>query len=325
MATMKEDEIYHEPVLVEEITRWLAPPPGGVVFDLTVGGGGHVAALLAISSADVRVYGVDRDLTAVSRVRERFRNTPQVRDIIHAPFGDLAMICGGLGVEKIDVALLDLGVSSAHLDQSARGFSFQSDGPLDMRMDQSQTLTAHNVIRDYSFEELRKILRDFGEERNAGRIASAIVRERERSEITSTERLRRIVESASPREHITKTLARVFQALRIAVNDELGQLSRALTSVVDMLAYGGRVGVISYHSLEDRLVKNSFRDAANPCVCPLSAPVCVCGRTATLRILTKKPIVPTPEEVARNPRSRSAKFRVAERISPAPAGRGKLQ
>ncbi len=312
----------HRPVLAEEVTAALAPAPGRVYIDATVGGGGHAERLL---EAGARVVGLDRDEAALGAAAERLaRFGDQVR-LIHAAFADLPAIAAAEGLQPADGLLLDLGVSSAQLDDPGRGFSFQAEGPLDMRMDRRQPLTAADLVNRLPVEELARLIRTLGEERWAGAIARRIGRERARAPIETTGRLAEVVAAAvaaaeartgrgqrgRPRIH---PATRTFQALRMQVNDELGQLERLLAAAPDLVKPGGRLAVISFHSLEDRLVKAVIRAGAGGCRCPPGLPVCRCGGTASWRPLTRKPITPGEAEVAANPRARSAKLRVAERI-----------
>ncbi|HSH00696.1 MAG TPA: 16S rRNA (cytosine(1402)-N(4))-methyltransferase RsmH [candidate division Zixibacteria bacterium] len=316
MSEREGTEFAHEPVLRDEVTTWLALPTGGVGLDCTVGGGSHLAALAAGSAPGAEFYGIDRDRDAVAAARHALRDLPQVKQIICAPFGRLSAVLGELHITRIDRALFDLGVSSYQIDTPQRGFSFQQGGPLDMRMDTTMANTAADLVNTAAEAELSLIFFKYGEERRARRIAAEIVRQRAATTFSRVEQLRETIERAVGKANLTKTLARIFQALRIAVNDELGELERALPQAVAALNPGGRIGVISYHSLEDRTVKDFFRSRTGECVCPPGLPVCACGATAELTVLTRKPVTPTADEIARNPRSRSAKFRVAEKLEP---------
>ncbi|MFQ5607369.1 MAG: 16S rRNA (cytosine(1402)-N(4))-methyltransferase RsmH [Candidatus Zixiibacteriota bacterium] len=316
MTKAERNEFVHEPVLVDEVAEWLALPGGGVGFDLTVGGGSHLAVLARRSAPGAEFYGVDRDRDAVAAAQANLRDTPQVKQIICAPFGELAGVLAELNITTIDCALFDLGVSSFQIDTPRRGFSFQSEGPLDMRMDQTHTTTAEELINTLPENELASLIFRYGEERRAKRVAREVIRVRSVRPMRTVQELRDTIETAVGPANLTRTLARVFQALRSAVNDELGELERALPQATQALNKGGRLGVISYHSLEDRIVKDFIRSQSGECVCPPGLPVCACGAREELRALTRKPINPGSSEIARNPRSRSAKLRVAERVSP---------
>ena len=302
----------HFPVMLTECIELLDIKPDGTYIDGTFGRGGHSREIAKKLSPSGKLYCIDRDETAIAYGRETFSEVSNVC-FIKGDFCDIP----DLVFEKVDGILLDLGVSSPQLDESERGFSYMADGPLDMRMDRSQSLTAKDVVNGWSFEELRRIISEYGEERYAGKIASAIVREREKREISSTLQLVDIIKSAMPapalreKQHPAK---RTFQGIRIAVNNELGEIEDFLSKLPDMLKVGGRAVIITFHSLEDRLVKHAFRKAENPCTCPPQIPVCVCGKKPTLHVVSAKPYLPTKDEIDKNPRSRSAKVRVAERL-----------
>lgn len=309
----------HISVMPREIISWIAPRPGGRYLDGTLGLGGHTLNLCEASGGQGFVLGIDRDTQALDKARERLAPYAGHVFFAHCSFQHFEDAMDEIGWDKIDGAVLDLGVSSLQLDQAERGFSFLHDGPLDMRMDRDSGFpSARIVVNTFSFDALRKIIREFGEEPMAGRVAKAIVQYREREPIERTLQLAEIVSGAYPakrralsRNHpATKT----FQALRIAVNHELDELENFLDDIVDRLSPGARVAVLSFHSLEDRIVKWFFRREAKGCLCPREYPVCQCGHQQRLRILTKKPALPSQEEIAVNSRSRSAKLRVAERI-----------
>ncbi len=305
---------YHVPVLVDEVLTFLVPTPGGTYVDGTLGGGGHAEHMLSLCGPDGTLIGFDQDGDALAFARERLFPFGDRVTYRKGNFSTLVPTLEELGVDGVQGILLDLGVSSHHLDAAERGFSFQADAPLDMRMDRDQALDARTVVNTYEVGDLTDVFRTYGEERNAYRIARVIVRARERRPIETTGELAAAVESAVGGKFLKKTLARVFQGIRIEVNRELDHLSSALRQGVDALALGGRIVVISYHSLEDRIVKEFFRDEARtaiPSGHPLIADTPVEPR---LRILTRKPVEATPEECARNPRARSAKLRAAERI-----------
>lgn len=306
--------MFHEPVLVEEVLHYLVSDPNGVYLDLTVGGGGHARALLERLSPKARLIGVDRDREALEAAGRRLKQFGVRVTLRQSNFREFVRVLQELDVERVHGLLLDLGVSSHQIDAPGRGFSYSADGALDMRMDRSQPLTAADIVNTYSEAELARLFRDFGEERKARQVARAIVMERKKRRIATTGALAQVVGSRFPPEQRVKSLARVFQALRIAVNDELSSLAVTLERALASLYPGGRLVVISYHSLEDRLVKDFFREQARDCVCPPHVPVCVCGHQARLSILTRRVVRPTPAEVARNPRSRSARLRAAEAL-----------
>ncbi|MDK2873156.1 MAG: rRNA (cytosine1402-N4)-methyltransferase [Desulfomicrobiaceae bacterium] len=311
-------ETSHIPVLPKEVLHWLDPRPGGRYLDATVGLGGHSAAILAHTAGQAEVLGLDRDADALAVARERLRAWSTQVHLFQSNFADAAVWIQRLGWGQVDGILADLGVSSLQLDTAERGFSFLHDGPLDMRMDQRLPETAGKLVNEASYVRLKGIIRDLGEEPLAGRIARVIVDAREKQPISSTAELARLVALAYPpaRRYQARNhpATRTFQALRMAVNQELEAVEAFLRVAVELLAPGGRLVVISFHSLEDRLVKRFFRAEAATCVCPPRQPVCTCGHSPRLRILTRKPITPADAELAANPRSRSAKLRAAERL-----------
>jgi len=305
------------PVMPDEAIRYLAPKAGGIYVDGTLGGAGHGARILEASSPDGTLIGFDRDAEALRAARERLLPFGDRVRLVHGNFTGIAEALAGFGIERIDGLLLDLGVSSHQLDMAERGFSFQQDAPLDMRMDRSSGATAAELLNSLAEEELARIIRDFGEERWAKRIAAFIVRAREEAPIETTLRLVDIIKGAIPRgawEERLHPATRTFQGLRIAVNEELTSLEKGLDIGVRMLNRGGRVVVIAFHSLEDRIVKNSFRHSAHGCTCPKGLPYCVCDNKPLLRLLTGKPVMAGAAEVEANPRARSAKLRAAERL-----------
>ena len=319
---------FHQPVLVAEVVAALLPGfsggspvapggPTGVFVDCTLGGGGHAAAvLLAAPQADL--LGLDRDSGALAAAGRRLAEFGARVTLMKKRFGQLGEALDQSGRGPVRAVLYDLGVSSAHLDQAERGFSYRLDGDLDMRMDRDQRRTAGDVVNHYPEGELASVIARWGEERFARRIASAIVARRAIQPFVSTTDLADVVRTAIPaatRRTGGHPAKRTFQALRIEVNDELGELRASLPQAIAALAPGGRLAVISYHSLEDRIVKRSFVDAAAGCRCPRDLPVCVCGAQATLRLVTRKPILPTEAELAANPRASSARLRVAERLA----------
>ncbi len=307
----------HRPVLLTPLIESLQPRPGQIAVDATFGTGGVTAALLERVSPGGRVIAIDRDQSAVDAGRARFGADGAV-EIAQGDFSDLEAIVRALGVTAADLVVFDLGISSVQLDDPARGFSFRFDGPLDMRMDPSSGTTAAHLVDSLTADELTSLIRDYGDERFARSIASRIVRARERTPITTTTQLRELVEQVVPRRFWPKRIhpaTRTFQALRIAVNHELESLERGLQAAISILRPGGRLGVISFHSLEDTLVKNALHVAAQNCVCPPQQPHCTCVHRATLFLLTRKVIRPDSAELATNPRSRSARLRVAEKLA----------
>jgi 16S rRNA (cytosine1402-N4)-methyltransferase len=309
--------IQHRPVMQQEINAWLLSSEPVVSVDCTLGAGGHARDLLQTSPASGVVIGIDRDPACIAAARDWGRPWAQRFVPVYGDFRDLAVLLARSGHPQVDVILFDLGVSSYQLDTAARGFSFRLDGPLDMRMDTTQDYTAGVLVNQASREELHTILRTFGEERWAGRIARAIVDKRRHVPITRTRALADLVAATIPRAAWPLRIhpaTRVFQALRMAVNDELVALHTALPQAVAALRPHGRLGVVAFHSLEDRDVKRCFQQEAKGCLCPPRFPQCVCGRRPRLKLLTRKPLVPTCEEIQQNPRSRSARFRVVEKL-----------
>jgi len=306
----------HVPVLLQEVVELLAPERGGFYVDATVGAGGHAEAILE-RGPTARLLGLDRDAEALDAARRRLARFGDRVVLVEANFGDLDEALTGHPAP--DGVLADLGVSSMQLDEARRGFSFRRDGPLDMRMGRHGR-TAADIVATASVNELTRIFREWGEERMAAKIARGIVRERTREPIQTTRQLARIVaEEKGGREKIDPA-TRVFQALRIEVNQELTALARFLAAAVARLNGGGRLAVISYHSLEDRMVKDAFRRDAGVCMCPPRLPQCVCGARAALKVLTRRPLRPSDSEVNRNPRSRSAKLRAAEKLAQTSSG-----
>lgn len=309
-------EYAHYSVLLRECIDNLNIRPDGLYVDGTLGGGGH-SLEIAKRLTSGRLIAIDRDERAIQRASIRLRDVMDRVTLVHGNFRDLAEILDGLKIDRVDGMLFDLGVSSPQLDEAERGFSYMVDAPLDMRMDESESLTAWNVVNMWPEEKLRRLLYDFGEERYAPRIASAIVERRQEQPIDTTLELVDVIKGAMPaaalreKQHPAK---RSFQAIRIAVNDELNAVSRLMETAAERLNPGGRLAVISFHSLEDRIVKTAIAKRENGCICPRDFPVCTCGFVQTLRSLTRKPIVPGQQELLENPRSRSAKLRVAERI-----------
>lgn len=315
---MEEKIVFsHRSVLLDECIASLSIRPNGVYIDGTAGGAGHSAAIAACLGTDGKLIALDQDETAVAVATDRLAEFGERACVVHSNFKDLSAVCKTLGVQKIDGLLLDLGVSSYQLDTAERGFSYQADAPLDMRMDARNPLSAFQVVNEYSEEKLKKILFEYGEERFSSRIASNIVRERERAPIKTTGELVEIIKSSIPfaaREGGHHPAKRSFQAIRIEVNAELDVIAPAIRSAVSLLNKGGRIAIITFHSLEDRIVKQTFASLAEGCTCPKDFPICVCGKKPTVKVITRKPILPTKEELEQNPRSRSAKLRVAEKL-----------
>lgn len=301
-----------------EVLSLLSPRPGGIYVDGTLGGAGHARMILEVSAPDGVLVGFDRDPEALAAARQRLAPYGDRVRLVRANYAAMAESLNAIGVDAIDGFLFDIGVSSHQLDTAERGFSFQVDAPLDMRMDPESGATAADLVNELSLDELARIIREFGEERWAKRIASFIVKAREeRGAIESTMQLVDCVKGAIPRsawEERIHPATRTFQALRIAVNDELGSLERGLVAGIELLAAGGRGVVISFHSLEDRIVKTVFRRYAQGCTCPRMLPRCVCGNKPRVRILTGKPVMAGGDEVAANPRARSAKVRAVEKL-----------
>jgi len=304
-------DFHHLPVLPDEVIDALQIQPGGTYVDGTLGGGGH-AALIRPRVQNGKLFGIDRDPQALAAA------TARVPGLIplHGNFHDMTDLLHTQGINKVDGVLLDLGVSSHQLDTPERGFSYRFDGPLDMRMNPTQGTTAADIVNHHTGDALTKILYQYGEERFTPRIVRAILKYRETSPIHTTQQLVEIIKSAVPAKalHGQHPAMRTFMALRIAVNDELAPLQAALTDIVALLAPGGRLAVITFHSLEDRIVKQLFRTLARPCTCPRDIPYCACGKIAQLREVTRRPILPSQAELAQNNRAHSAKLRVAEKV-----------
>lgn len=310
-------EFIHEPVLLQEVLEWMDVKPDGVYCDGTLGGGGHSGAMLRLSGGTATLYGIDRDMTAIEAATARLRDFHGFH-ALHGNFHDGKALLMAAGAPKLDGVLLDLGVSSPQLDCGERGFSYHEDAPLDMRMDVSQGQTAADLLNSASEQELCRIIRDYGEEKWAARIAQMICEHRAKKPMETTFDLVHAVDAAIPKAVRRKDdghpARRTFQAIRIAVNDELDPLDKAICDFVDCLKPGGRMLVITFHSLEDRLVKRCFQRLQNPCTCPPKAPICTCGKKPVVKILAHGAVAPTEEEVARNPRARSAKLRVAQKL-----------
>lgn len=306
----------HQPVLFDEVMTWIQPKPHGAYLDGTLGGGGHSEGILQKSGGSAALYGIDRDCEAISAATQRLSAYSGFH-AIYGNFHDAAELLRAAGAPPLDGALVDLGVSSYQLDTAQRGFSYHEDAPLDMRMDASRGLTAAEYLATVDEQELRRVLEDYGEEKWAARIAKVLMEKRAQAPILTTLDLVSVVDAAIPKAVRRKDeghpARRTFQAVRIAVNDELAPLERALEDIAHCLKPGGRLLVITFHSLEDRIVKNLFRRLQNPCICPPKAPICTCGRVPLGKALAGGAVKPTQDEVDENPRARSAKLRVFER------------
>ncbi len=306
----------HKSVLLEECLQGLNIRPDGIYVDGTLGGAGHSSRIAALLTTG-RLIGIDRDQVALQAAGQRLAPFGDRVTLVHSNFQEIAGILRDLKIPGVDGILLDLGVSSPQLDDGQRGFSYMADAPLDMRMDRSTGITAYDVVNGWSREELRRILYDYGEERYAPQIASAIERRRSQKPVETTLELVDIIRSAMPpqalreKQHPAK---RSFQAIRIAVNDELGAVEKVMKDATDCLNPGGRLAVITFHSLEDRIVKSAMQAKARGCTCPPEFPVCVCGKKPVVKIISRKPITSTKEELEDNPRARSAKLRVCEKL-----------
>ena len=309
-------EFYHVSVLLQECLDGLNIKPDGIYVDGTLGGAGH-SSQIAKRLTTGRLIGIDRDTVALNAAGERLAPYKDNVTLVHSNFCEMAQVLKDLNIPGVDGILLDLGVSSPQLDDGERGFSYMADAPLDMRMNREDPLTAHVVVNTWSQEELKRILYTYGEERYAPQIAAAICRRRAEKTIDTTLELVDVIRSAMPaaalreKQHPAK---RSFQAIRIAVNDELGSVERVLQDAMDLLNPGGRLAIITFHSLEDRIVKTAMADAAKGCTCPSHFPVCVCGKKPKVKLVSRKPIVASQEELDVNPRSRSAKLRVCEKL-----------
>lgn len=309
-------EFSHYSVLLNECLDGLDIKPSGIYVDGTAGGAGH-SSQIARRLNGGRLIAIDRDKTAVAVATERLSEYGDRAKVVRSNFYEVARVCEELGIDGIDGLLLDLGVSSYQLDTPERGFSYMSDAPLDMRMDDRASVSAYDVVNTYDEERLRRILFEYGEERFSPAIAAAIVRERAKKPIESTLELSNIIKYAIPpkaREGGHHPAKRSFQAIRIEVNGELDVIEPAIRDAARLLKTGGRIAIITFHSLEDRIVKQTFASLATGCTCPREFPVCVCNNKPTLRVITRKPILPSPRELEENPRSRSAKLRIAEKL-----------
>jgi 16S rRNA (cytosine1402-N4)-methyltransferase len=308
---------FHQPVLVNETVTTLSCHPGGIYVDGTIGGGGHACHIFKTCPDIKLLIGIDRDEDALLQAECKLASFKSQVVLIKENYSKIKTIISNLQIKSVDGVLLDLGVSTHQLLSPNRGFGFSTEGPLDMRMDREQHVTASDLVNTLPAQELEKILREYGEERYAASIAKTIVRERKKEPIETTLALANVVTKTIPfstRPLKIHPATRTFQALRIAVNDEFANLERVLPDAIDILAQRGRIAVISFHSLEDRIVKNFFRQQSKSCVCPPHLPQCACGQIQKLKVLTKKPIVPTAEAIMMNPRSRSARLRGAEKL-----------
>lgn len=311
-------EFRHLPVMPDEVIRFLAPKPGGTYLDGTLGGGGHASLIAELCiPGNGLLIGIDQDKEALRAAGERLARFGSNVRLVHGNFSEIALHLDNLAIDALDGFILDLGVSSHQLDSAERGFSFQQDAPLDMRMDTSQGETAADLVNSLPEQELERIIKEYGEERWARRIAAFIVKARGEAGIERTMQLVDIIKGAIPKakwEERIHPATRTFQGLRIAVNHELESIEKGLRSAIGRLGPGGRGVVISFHSLEDRIVKHIFREYATGCICPRNIPVCVCGQKPRVKVLTTKPVMATDEETGENPRSRSAKLRAIEKL-----------
>ncbi len=309
-------EFYHVSVLLDECLDGLNIKPDGIYVDGTLGGAGHSSQIAARLTTG-RLIGIDRDQVALKAAGERLEPYRDRVTLVHSNFSQIAEVLENLGIDGVDGILLDLGVSSPQLDDGSRGFSYMADAPLDMRMDGSERLTAHEVVNTWPEDELRRILYEYGEERYAPQIAGSICRRRAVKPIETTLELVDIIRSAMPAQALREKqhpAKRSFQAIRIAVNDELGAVRQVMEAAIPKLNPGGRLAIITFHSLEDRIVKTAMAAASKGCTCPPNFPVCVCGKKPRVKLVNKKPIVSGDEELTRNPRARSAKLRVCEKL-----------
>ena len=307
----------HEPVLVKEVIEYLAPKPNENFIDCTLGGGGHAKEILKMTSPNGKLLGIDLDAEAIKAAKENLQEFGQRVNLVNDNYKNLKQIIYDSGFNQINGILLDLGLSSYELQDAARGFSFKGSDKLDMRFGQ-EGLTASDILNNYKEEELARIFKEYGEERFSRQIAKEIVTERKHNKILKTDQLVSLIAKVyqhKPKPRNINIATKVFQALRIEVNDELNNLKKVLPDALNVLAQGGRLAVISFHSLEDRIVKEFFKREAKECICPPEIPVCICGHQAQLKILTKKPIMPSLAEINNNPRSRSAKLRIAIKIN----------
>lgn len=309
-------EFKHRSVLLEETVNGLNIRPDGIYVDGTLGGGGHAYEICRRLGDKGSIVGIDQDEAAIEAAGIRLKDFGEKVTIVRSNYCEMKSVLHGLGIDKVDGIVLDLGVSSYQLDTAERGFSYREDAPLDMRMDRRQTMTARDIVNDYSEKDLYRVIRDYGEDKFARNIAKHIVIEREKRSIETTGQLTEIIRGAIPMKFQKKSghpAKRTFQAIRIELNRELDVLKNSLDEMIDLLNPGGRLCIITFHSLEDRIVKSAFKKNEDPCTCPKDFPVCVCGKVSKGSILTRKPILPGPEEMEENSRSKSAKLRIFER------------
>ena len=309
-------EFKHRSVLLEETVNGLNIKPDGIYVDGTLGGGGHAYEICRRLSDKGSIVGIDQDEAAIEAAGIRLKDFGEKVTIVRSNYCEMKSVLQGLGIDKVDGIVLDLGVSSYQLDTAERGFSYREDAPLDMRMDRRQTMTARDIVNDYSEKDLYRVIRDYGEDKFAKNIAKHIVIEREKRSIETTGQLTEIIRGAIPMKFQKKSghpAKRTFQAIRIELNRELDVLKNSLDEMIDLLNPGGRLCIITFHSLEDRIVKSAFKKNEDPCTCPKDFPVCVCGKVSKGSILTRKPILPSEEELEENSRSKSAKLRIFER------------
>jgi len=310
-------EFSHVPVLFDEVIEGLNIRPDMVYADGTLGGAGHSSGICEHLSSEGTLIGIDKDTDALNAASKRLEKYDCKKHFVHSNYSDIKLILSELGIPSLDGALLDLGVSSFQLDNPQRGFSYMNDAPLDMRMNADDSFTAKNVVNEYSEDELHRIIKEYGEEKWAARIAQFIVSKRKEKPITTTFELVDVIKAAIPaaaRREGPHPAKRTFQAIRIEVNDELGHLRRAVDDFVDVMVPGGRLAIITFHSLEDRIVKEAFAKRLNPCTCPPELPMCVCGKVSDIKKITRKPSTADAKELERNPRSRSAKLRIIEKL-----------
>lgn len=303
----------HVPVLLDETLNYLITDKSGKYFDATLGFGGHSGAILERLNSDSVLVATDKDLEAYNYCKKKFESEKRV-ELFLTSFTNIDKISKIMFLDKFDGILADLGVSSFQLDNVDKGFTYREDAPLDLRMDRESDLTAADILNEYEEKDIARILFEYGEEKKSRRIASKIIERREKQKFVTTGDLKSLIEEMTPPNYLNKSLSRIFQALRIEVNNELGELKEFLDKAIKLLKPGGRIAVISFHSLEDRIVKEKFKYESLSCVCPPEFPVCQCDKQSTIKILTRKPVVPSKEEVSENFRARSAKLRVAERI-----------
>ena len=309
-------EFKHRSVLLEETVNGLNIRPDGIYVDGTLGGGGHAYEICRRLGDKGSIVGIDQDEAAIEAAGIRLKDFGEKVTIVRSNYCEMKSVLHGLGIDKVDGIVLDLGVSSYQLDTAERGFSYREDAPLDMRMDRRQTMTARDIVNDYSEKDLYRVIRDYGEDKFARNIAKHIVIEREKRSIETTGQLTEIIRGAIPMKFQKKSghpAKRTFQAIRIELNRELDVLKNSLDDMIDLLNPGGRLCIITFHSLEDRIVKSAFKKNEDPCTCPKDFPVCVCGKVSKGSILTRKPILPSQEEMEENSRSKSAKLRIFER------------